>query len=97
VSGVLSEVSLSFPGWGTLLTVLLFATVSITARAFQSLFVIHRHWAGIPFAAMSIALLDGLLFIVAATTTNLWVLIAWGMGGTLGCFTAMSLHRKKRP
>ena len=74
--------------------VMLSSTAQVAGRAFQTLNITHRNWGWIPAGSMVIAFTEAAVLVAIVTTQNIFVIIAWGLGGTSGCWTAMLLHKR---
>jgi len=74
--------------------VMLSSTAQVAGRAFQTLNITHRNWGWIPLGSMVIAFTEAAVLVAIITTQSIFVIIAWGLGGTLGCWSAMLIHKR---
>lgn len=68
----------------------------VFARAYQTLNIVHKQWLSILPTSVLIAFTEAFVVVVVVTTTNLWVLLTWGVGGAAGCWAAMLLNRRTK-
>lgn len=79
---------------GIAILAVLISWVHVAAKAFGTLNITHGNYGWIPFSAVAIALAECTLIITVVSNPNVFIALGMGVGGTLGCFTSMYLHRR---
>lgn len=66
----------------------------VACRAFQQLNVIHGCYARILPTSLAMGVGDVALILLMVKADTLWIGVANGLGGAVGCIAAMQLHQR---
>ena len=68
--------------------------VYVFARALQQLNVVHQKYWRIPFVSLAMGVGDVALVLLMVKADTLWIGVSNGVGGVVGCYAAMYLHKR---
>jgi hypothetical protein len=78
------------------LILLVTTAVFIAARAFQQLNVQHDRYWWVPPTTTTMAVCEVVSITSIVKSGSLWAIVPLAVGGTLGCWFAMWLHKRLR-